>query len=172
MACSTDAPSWSERSWMDSFRKMLSMNREINGVVHTAPMWSHYWECKFQLRTSALQLCREAGFLVEKALWTTYSNSEHRVKHGIQFRLVQSIRTVKRALFTSPRLRGIAENSGEVAVSTVSEGTRQMVQRIDSSFCMSRYTSGGTCQRQGKGLQSQSRQGEWQRYSSVPSGKR
>ena len=38
------------------------MNGEINGVVHTDPLWSHCLECEFQLGTPALKHCREARY--------------------------------------------------------------------------------------------------------------
>ena len=68
---------WSE----DNF----SMNRWVDGVTHTGPLWSHCLGYEFQIRSSARKLCGEARYPFQKALRMTYSNPDRTMKHWIQF---------------------------------------------------------------------------------------
>ena len=59
------------------------MNRKIDNEVWAAPQWAHCMEYEFQLRRDAMKLCREQGYGIQAALWATYQNQEHRMKHWV-----------------------------------------------------------------------------------------
>ena len=59
------------------------MKRQIEGETWAAPVWTHCMEHEFQLRRDAMKLCREQGYSIQAALWATYRNQEHRMKHWV-----------------------------------------------------------------------------------------
>ena len=59
------------------------MKRHIEGETWAAPVWTHCMEIEFQLRRDAMKLCREQGYSIQAALWATYRNQEHRMKHWV-----------------------------------------------------------------------------------------
>ena len=55
-------------------RKTIFRCAEKLMVSHTVSLWSRCLECEFQLRSTALKLCREANFSIQKTFWAASSN--------------------------------------------------------------------------------------------------
>ena len=69
------------------------MKRQIEGETWAAPVWTHCMEYEFQLRRDAMKLCREQGYSIQAALWATYRNQEHRMKHWVMLLSIANSRS-------------------------------------------------------------------------------
>ena len=59
------------------------MKRQIEGETWAASVWTHCMEYEFQLIRDAIKLSREQGYSIQAALWATYRDQEHWMKHWV-----------------------------------------------------------------------------------------
>ena len=73
--------------------KNFNLHKEAHGTLLLVPKWTYCMSYEYELHKEAHRLCREEGFGIKAALWSTIDNTEHRVIHWPQLTSIANSRS-------------------------------------------------------------------------------